>query len=893
MKAYSRDSKYISENFEQEEGDGDWVTQTPTIETTLEKISIHSDTTATQIVTYDKDSVAMEVGDKLLVNDGGVWKEITIENITYSAGASTMSVNDTFSYRSSSTNSSPLMSALGYNPSATKYNSGHGSFSPDGLRCWITTNESTYQSLVQLDLSTPYNLRTIVGKNSLPYVYANGASYGNGFFFANKGKYLFTNDTPSGAYLRRYLLATPYDITTASRPSQQYNPNAMEGVSYSFNGGAFNDDGTKFIVKHLNTVFYGTTAIPFNISYATAVYNYGSYPHTLSFTHDGKYMVELDDDTATYSSAFFKVFDMSNDPCNLSTAAVTTNYVTVNPSYWFSTGNNTYSKLIISQNLEQIVIVPQGYATQAFHSLTTTLGTKTTIDISTQGLVNPPTDGDVYLATRPTLKIAASPRTEAFTYNRQLVHTDTTTTSSKIHYEKSGLLASGDTVLFDNVNSVQLTSVTETTSDATLTNSMKYAGQYATGKSMINNHNEGGWGPHFQLSTDGNRLFVLQGASTAGTSYDSGIHIYDLSIPWDISTATLSGVNENRHIFDWANLMTESSASLPSYTVAAGPVFGSGSQYNSCGFQFSPDGTKLTVGLVLSTSYPQLRVITFTLLDPWNLFSIISEAYPATAYTGSTTTTTFWRDIFFNTDGSQLILVDDANSYTSSDLKYHPYPTSTPWDGAGAVPSTANDTSSMITLTSSSTARLITRFTPDGKRLISLGYSTGSNDILNGMYANLAPNSYNNISGSGWPSSGSWTTFAYQSWWPSSITSNFTGQVTDHRFSPDGKRWYIMMNNGTIHQIDGNFNVDPGVMYNITYPTQSVAPTTIHIPDQSIEQSLTFGAPTSINSSYGNVVYTGSQENISGTRSVRFELDGPTSIDFQIDTVRIDLEKGV
>jgi len=161
------------------------------------------------------------------------------------------------------------------------------------------------------------------------------------------------------------------------------------------------------------------------------------------------------------------------------------------------------------------------------------------------------------------------------------------------------------------------------------------------------------------------------------------------------------------------------------------------------------------------------------------------------------------------------------------------------------------------------------------------------------MYANLAPNSYNNISGSGWPSSGSWTTFAYQSWWPSSITSNFTGQVTDHRFSPDGKRWYIMMNNGTIHQIDGNFNVDPGVMYNITYPTQSVAPTTIHIPDQSIEQSLTFGAPTSINSSYGNVVYTGSQENISGTRSVRFELDGPTSIDFQIDTVRIDLEKGV
>ncbi len=100
---------------------------------------------------------------------------------------------------------------------------------------WIGAQQDT---LYQYALSTPWDLSTASQTRSQSV--SSQIGYGGGLFFKSDGSKVYINDMGSSGYIRQFSLSTPWNISTISYDSVQYNWNNddsnMTGIWFSSDG---------------------------------------------------------------------------------------------------------------------------------------------------------------------------------------------------------------------------------------------------------------------------------------------------------------------------------------------------------------------------------------------------------------------------------------------------------------------------------------------------------------------------------------------------------------------------------------------------------------------------------------------------------------------------------
>ena len=235
----------------------------------------------------------------------------------------------------------------------------------------------------------------------------------------------------------------------------------------------------------------------------------------LNFYEGGVCGVGYEIDTSSPTATSFVDLIRLTVPCDPTTAVVTrrtfatldyTSYIDV------TTNNNGEMRYVADRNLRYVVLFAEYNALRykAWMTLKTDIGDSKTIDISTQGLSGVPTE--VYVTKAPTLKIATSHGTTPRLFNERLALWGSTTSTATIISSDETLLSVGDTVLLNNTDSVTITGVTSTSGAAAYTTG-KYVQSKTTGMTQFS-INTGvptyGWGPSFQFSSNGMRLFVAK-----------------------------------------------------------------------------------------------------------------------------------------------------------------------------------------------------------------------------------------------------------------------------------------------------------------------------------------------------------------------------------------------
>ena len=879
MKATQRDSFWSSATYIQDAGDDDWASCTSSIEAQYKKVTLEPTSTATSLITSD--DVDIQSGDPLLVKVGEVYSEIQAEGASPNAAGANLSIVPSLS-QPKATPSTVITDLIGQVPQSTTWQGNQSVFSDDGMRVWMLNGSSwltgTDNTWSQVELSEPFNLNSATSISG-SFVAKRGTSYSS-WCWANKGRYIFAT-TPINGQIARWTCSTPYDMSTASNEYQMRNASY---VSTSYTGWlniCWSDDGLRWMVKYYNSTFvYGTCTTPFD--WNGGLTNLGTLSETtiggvnseyLNFYEGGVCGVGYEID-ASPATSFVDLIRLTV-PCDPTTAVVTrrtfnnldyTNYMDV------TTNNNGEMRYVADRNLRYVVLFAE-YNTlryKAWMTLKTDIGDSKIIDISTQGLSGVPTE--VYVTKAPTLKIATSHGTTPRLFNERLALWGSTTSTATIISSDETLLSVGDTVLLNNTDSVTITGVTSTSGAAAYTTG-KYVQSKATGMYQFS-INTGvptyGWGPSFQFSSNGMRLFVAKGAVAQNVSeYTVGLYVFDLTVPWDIST-----LSDN-----------------PSQFMPSADLFSDGAitKYNDyftnnradtfqlSGLHISPDGLTFNI---MAKYARNVVVSTITVTEPWNIYS------PRTSirsYETSEVSTTYSHpnDMVFGVNGDKVWIVDNWRAYNYG-MYFKQYNCSTPHNFASGF---ANSGGWYANTSALYTPKF--RFNPSGDRLYAAGHMQGHqgpdsiDDSTDSGYRYLDISSSPNTI----PSTGTWTTTATLD-----NRSEFAGNVGDFKFSPDGLRLYLMNTDGVIYQWD--IKEGDHTQYDITFATQGSAPTSVYFPDESVAPTMTTSDPSPIgNSPYANVTHTGSELSISGARSINMKLDGGSAIGAVVDTVRVDMKK--
>ena len=92
MRALSRNSKWTSKKYSQEAGENNWALATPKIEARHPRITLDSESSATELVSYQ--NLDVETGDKLLVKlSDGKYHEVVVESVTKNNPAGTFEIS--------------------------------------------------------------------------------------------------------------------------------------------------------------------------------------------------------------------------------------------------------------------------------------------------------------------------------------------------------------------------------------------------------------------------------------------------------------------------------------------------------------------------------------------------------------------------------------------------------------------------------------------------------------------------------------------------------------------------------------------------------------------------------------------------------------------------------
>ena len=879
MKATQRDSFWSSDTYLQESGDDDWVTCTPLIEAKYRKVALEPTSTTTSLITLD--DVDIQSGDPLLVKVGEVYSEIQAEGVSLNNTTNTVTLVPSLSVsRTAPTN--VITDLIGQVPQSTTIQGYQNVFSDDGMRVWMldgSWSSATDNAWSQVELSEPFNLSSATSVSG-SFVAKRGATHSS-WCWANKGRYIFAT-TPINGYIARWTCTTPYDMSTAGNEYQMRNASY---VSTSYTGWVnicWSDDGLRWMVKqYYRNFIYGTCVTPFdwnggvtNIGVVGQDAIGGVNSEFVNFYEGGVSGVGYEIDTTTNSDAFVDFIRLSV-PCDPTTAVVVrktfaspelSDYDTY---IWLTTNNNGDMRYVADRNLTHVVLFAEyvNLRYKSWMTLKTDIGDSKSIDISTQGLSEVPTE--VYVTKAPTLKIATSVGTSPRLFNERLALWGSTTTTATIISSSDTLLSVGDTVLLNNTDSVTITGVTKTPGTASYTTG-KYVQSKSTGISQFLTTNPTyGVGPNFQFSSNGMRLFVLRGSVAQNIAdYSAGLYVFDLTVPWDISTLS----DNPTQFMPSTDLFSDGGITLYNDLFVGNRA----DSFQPTAIHISPDGLTFNI---MAKYARKPAIITITVTEPWNIYSPRTSIF-SLENSIAHTSYSIPADMVFGVNGDKVWVVDEFRAYNYGHY-FKQYNCSTAHNFASGFSSGGAWYANSSNLYSNKF-----RFNPSGDRL----YAAGS-QIESG------PNSIDDSSNSGYkyldissspstiPTTGIWTTTATLD-----NRSVFDGNVGDFKFSPDGLRLYLMNGDGVIYQWD--FKEGDHTQYDITFAAQGSAPTSVYLPDESVAPTMTTSDPTPIgNSPYANVTHSGSELNIAGARSINMKLDGGSAIGAVVDTLRVDMKK--
>ena len=482
-------------------------------------------------------------------------------------------------------------------------------FKPDGTRLY-TVSSST---ITQYNLSTPWNVNTATSAGS--FTYGTGTNIG-GLYFNDAGTVVyFTRQITTNSEVRSLVLTTAWDITTANDVGAGAAVYIVGDNETAPQTVFLKPDGTKMYVMGSlgDDVNEYNLSTPWNVSTASFVQAFSvagkeTAPYGLFFKPDGTKMY-----VSGPSSDSIHEYNLST-AWNVSTASFSQS-LSLGFGYTF---------------LRHIYFNADGTKVYFYDSTTASLtsGTLSTAwNISTISLSNT----TFYVGTQETAPAA-------------------------LFFKPDGtkMYVMGSTG--DDVNEYNL-SVAWDISTATYVQIFYIGGLEATPTGLF-------------FKTDGTKMYVL------GSSGDD-INEYNLSTPWDISTATylrvsvvLSDTGPQGLFFnsDGTRMYVIGAGSDNVYqydvlsawnvgTISYVRALGIGLQeINPTSLFFKPDGTRMY--LAGSTSD---NVVQYNLSTPWNISTATLDFSINIADLDGAS-----QDIFFKPDGTKLYLLGSTNDRIST-----------------------------------------------------------------------------------------------------------------------------------------------------------------------------------------------------------------------------------
>ena len=417
-------------------------------------------------------------------------------------------------------------------------------FKPDGTKLFVKQKQGSDHAILELHLSTAWDLSTASDSNSSFTGYGGQVSNGGiGLWFSTDGTSMYHGDLSTDS-IYQYTLSTAWDVSTASYANKSLS---IASQSSLFNGLIFNDDGTVLYAKadgtdnklykyNLSTAWDISTA-----SYAgsSSDFDYGADVTTTSavgmtFSPDGTSYFQGNYIPNTERGTYYQ-WDLTT-AYDLSTASLTSNTLD------FSSVDNNPRDLKFSSDGSKLYI--GGSETDSIYQLS--VGSSNwSVDLSNVSYDN------------KSFSVA--------TIGSQ------TTSSWEVDFSANG------TKMY----------VTDTNQDSIYQFSLSTAWDITTASYDNVSYSAGSQGNvrGSAFSADGTKLFIVENTGT------HEVHQYSLSTAWDLSTASYDNVK-------LAPSDDVSSIGTYFYSVAFSPdgtkMFAAGS---------GQTGTSLILSYSLSTGY--------------------------------------------------------------------------------------------------------------------------------------------------------------------------------------------------------------------------------------------------------------------------------------------------
>jgi len=877
---------FISTPYSQEVGDTNWneYQTVITANNSPSKITIRTSDTTSNVLAVTSGYADLVQGSTIyLSNNGTTLVQGTIGSITSGTVKANNNTKSTLVSTWSSSTSTNNIFGLTSSSSSSAY-AGANFIKPDGTLVWIRQYDG---SIKEWKLNVPWNPASAVntGKSISSVNLGDGIITGGnqfGFCFSHDGKYLYRVvwaglvGSGTATNVVRNTLSTPWDISTMSNAICEAR--AISFVNSGTNSATgdnrcmrISKDGTKIIIFHHNSGSVRTSILakPWSInSYTTSIS--GSIPSMPSqytnyeVSEDGKtwyaWLWISTTRTDLYIGSFSTAWDASTAaisktiPLTGMTGSVY-NDSSVYPSQGFISRDGKYTWLYNGT-------IGGGFATYNLDALGGDAAKTYNIDITSFGQTQAPNTAwlaapNVYIATAQTAsKILMQP----FQIDLDTI-TQATTTSAVVGIDGTGRLSAGDTVLLNGTTEVTLTSVVETAnglSERTPLGETGYIRYYnqslqTVTASTATTHQTIFSATKMRFSNNGHYLYII-GDSSA--SYGQGLYQYYLLTPWDVSTGKLADF-----------------CYIGPYILNEGSVGYNASYSYLYGFDMNPDGTSFFVAWGYggsSAAGPLTYIYNYVLAKPHDLNSIsaIQGPYnPLSDSQSSVFSIGYWR---YNKYGNE-VAVGQYNAGNVERWRY--YSLGTPYNWT-TFSSSINGSTSAGTLPSIDIC-----FTPSGNNILTLGQTGAFNGYLGMQATNSGANgSFLNVT---WDTKT--TISANNVQFPAGSGLTPTTPLRSIDISPDGTQLYVMTKTGVVYQFA--VRLKTLTKYEITYPTQASAPTSVWLPGKAIKQTLS----PQLDSANNTIVYT-SDYTSANARVIQYKLEDVPG-GSEVTQVRINLNK--
>ena len=819
----SNNSSWSSSIYAQDAADTNWYQYSLSIVGTPKKYTINTqNTTATSLSTYDGYDLAS--GQYLtLSSDGSTW--------TNAALGVASTVSPLFPAPSLDSSLSTDANTIFANTGTTLGNPVY--MKSDGSKLWKINSGN----LIEYTLSNSWNLISATASGKTISNFGASNTTPPAFTFSGNGKYLYK---VVAGYVYQHVLSTPWDITTISSNAISVTSSTLQsdtGTNLTGYGRylKISPDGTKLFYMH-NPAAVGTTTNNSGYTYnfgvpwvastinLTAASNTGrltvsgtGYVGGIHMNDDGKTLTVLRNDGAASPTANIVMYSLTT-PWDGSTKSLVGSAYNLTTSLYNFTDAAQYASMFLVSRADGKKITTAWGALNNFQTFTTETNTQYNFNIASHGLGSAPT-----YAFRPFPNVCVQVANTS-SYIKlapiEIPMINANATVAFVTSNSSNVILTSSNVLINGTTSIAVTNVIQGANNAIpasrIATANRYLKYYGKNAGLPN-----GWFygniKSYKFSLDGSKLYIVGSNSTlfpssgiTGYAHTYGIAQYSLSVPFDITTMSLSGTFR------------------PKLDVDA---------YAYVGVDFDPTGIYMTLLCTNSSNQPYLFFKEFTLSTAWDIETATFSGTTVQKSAGQSTSYALYevKGKFAPNGLSYFITGYYNNGYENRYILS--YCTTT-------VPfRILSGSSSSFTVTVEGNGAWnflkdgIKAWAPNGMSFVHPGASSRAAEHTYGI---STPFLYTGFSGTGdntmyWSTQTSGTEGVIN--WPvpgmGANTSTFWGV----EYSPDGNFLYGLNSDDKFYQF--STKAANTTQYQITYTAQSGYPNSFSIPDRTIDIPLT------------------------------------------------------